>query len=198
MWKVEFRPMTPEERSELQRVRLNSVRPWRDRMESWVGRLFGAGRSPAALLKEALLRDLENGKVQVIHATAADAVRLANSDGSLAGFFVDIGTGLAMFVEPREWDSPAAASDFERLFPCTRFSLIRAPHSGVDLDFLCEGRRFESTREIEAPDPEILDAVIEDGEILAARLSSLEDDLERLLTHSHSGAASREAVGSGL
>lgn len=198
MWKVEFRPMTPEERSELRRVLGAFGRSWRERVGAWVGRLFGAERSPAALLKEALFRDLSNGKVQVIHVTAGDAVRLTNVDGSLAGFFVDIGTGLSMFVEPREWDAPAGADDFERLFPCTRFSLIRAPHSGVDLDFLCEGPRFESTRELEAPSPEILDAVVEDGEILPARLNFLEDDLERLLTHSPAGTTSKEALGAGL
>jgi len=165
---------------------------------SWVGRLFGTGRSRAPALPEALERDLKNGKVQVLHVTAAEAVRLIHPDGSLAGFFVDIGTGLVLFVEPREWDRPGMASDFERLFPCTRFSLIRAPHSGVDLDFVCEGRRYESTRELEAPSREILQAIIKDGEFLPARLESLEDDLERLLTPTSPRRTLRVAAGSSL
>jgi hypothetical protein len=176
--------MTAEERTELQRVDREFSCSWKETVESLLGRLFGSRRGSAAGLREAIRRDLKNGRVQVIHATAGDAVRLTNSDGSLAGFFVEIGTGLVMFVESREWDSPGASADFERLFPCPCFSLIRAPHSGVDLDFLCEGRRFESTRELEAPPREILDAVVQDGEVLPARLKFLEEDLERLITPS--------------
>jgi hypothetical protein len=194
MWKVEFRPMTSEERLELERVRGEIDRSWKGIARSWMGRLFGAAHRSAAALTEALRRDLNNGKVQVIHVTAGEAVRLIHSDGSLAGFFVDIGTGLVMFVEPRDWDAPGMAADFEGLFPCTSFCLIRAPHSGVDLDFLCEGRRFGSTRELEAPSRDILGTVVQDGEFLPARLASLEEDLERWLRQSSPGMTPRVAI----
>ena len=46
--------------------------------------------------------------------------------------------------------------DFESLFPCTQFSLTRAPRSGIDLDFHCGGRRFEATRTLEVPPQEML------------------------------------------
>jgi hypothetical protein len=173
MWKAEFRAMTGEERAELHRM-LESV----SGKGSWLGRLFDRGSN--GFLRDALHRDLDCGKVQVIHAEVEAAVRLANADGSLAGFFVDIGQGLVMFIESREWDSRAHVPKFESLFPCSRFSLVRAPHSGVDLEFHCEGRPFLAVREIEAPSLEILDAFIKDGEILPARLESLEDDFERL------------------
>jgi hypothetical protein len=184
MWKAEFRTMTGEERAELRRILGNHSASRKEGVGSWLGRLFDRGRESNDFLREALIRDLQCGKAQVIHATAADAIRLANPDGSLAGFFVDIGNGLVMFIESREWDTRAAGSDFESLFPCSRFTLVRAPHSGVDLEFRCEGPAFDATREIEAPSLDVLDAFIEDGEIMPGRLESLEDDFERLMLRS--------------
>jgi len=174
MWKAEFRPMTREERAELRRMAESS-----SGKGSWIRRLFGRAAEHGPQ-HGALHRDLDCGKVQVIHAAPRAAVRLAHPDGSLAGFFVDIGQGLLMFIESREWDAHAEKPGFERLFPCSRFSLVRAPHSGVDLEFRCEGLRFEAAREIDAPPLEILDAFIQDGEIMPGRLETLEQDLDRL------------------
>lgn len=181
MWKAELRSMTEAERTELLQVLRDLSPSWRERVGSFVGRMFGA-RGGSSSIRDAIRLDLQCGKVQVIHATAGEAVRLISPDGSLAGFFVDIGEGLVMFVEPREWEAPAAPTDFESLFPCTQFSLTRAPQSGVDLDFRCDGRRFDAAREIEVPPQEILDAVLEDGEILEARLESLGEEFERRST----------------
>ena len=66
------------------------------------------------------------------------------------------------------------------LFPCSRFTLVRAPHSGVDLEFRCEGPPFEVLREVETPSLDFLDDFIEDGGIMPGRLESLEEDFERL------------------
>jgi hypothetical protein len=184
MWKAEFRTMTGQERTELRRILAHL-----SRSGSWLGRLFDRGRESNDVLRDALLRDLECGKAQVIHVAAEDAIRLANPDGSLAGFFVDIGNGLVMFIESREWDTRAGVSDFESLFPCSRFTLVRAPHSGVDLEFRCEGPPFDVTREIEAPSLDFLDAYIEDGEIMPGRLESLEEDFERLAARPMRGGA---------
>ena len=178
MWKAEFRPMTREERAELRRMLEGA-----SDQGSWIRRLFGRA-SKTGPQQGALHRDLDCGKVQVIHAAAGAAVRLSHSDGSLAGFFVDIGQGLLMYIESREWDRHAGEPGFEHLFPCSRFSLVRAPHSGVDLEFCCEGLRFEPAREIEAPPLEILDAFIQDGEIMPGRLETLEEDLDRLTLRS--------------
>jgi hypothetical protein len=180
MWKAELRAMTEPERTELLQVLRELSPSWKERVGSFVGRMFGAGDGPSHSIREAIHLDLQYGKVQVIHATAGEAVRLIAPDGRLAGFFMDIGEGLVMFVEPREWEAPAAVAGFESLFPCTRFSLTRAPHSGVDLDFRCDGRRFDAAREIEVPPQEILGSVLEDGEILQARLESLGEEFRRL------------------
>lgn len=184
LWKTEFRAMTDEEQVELRRVLESLPGSLKGSVGSWLDRLFDRARDPNEVLRDALLRDLQCGRVQVIHAAIAEAVRLANPDGTLAGFFVDIGNGLVMFIESREWDSQAGQLDFENLFPCPRFSLVRAPHSGVDLEFCCEGRRFEPAREIEAPSLEYVDAFIQDGEIMPGRLESLGRDLERLILRS--------------
>jgi len=180
MWKAEFRTMTGEERAELQQILASLSRSSKRGDGSWLGRWFDRGREANDLLSEALRRDLECGKAQVIHAAAEDAIRVANPDGTLAGFFVDIGNGLVMFIESREWDAPPGVSDFEALFPCSRFTLVRAPHSKVDLEFRCEGPPFDVTREVEAPSLEFLDAIIEDGEIIPGRLDSLKSDFDRL------------------
>ena len=156
MWKAELRSMTEAERAELLQVLAELSPSWRERVGSFVGRMWGARSASFGSLREAIRLDLQHGKVQVIHATAGEAVRLIAPDGELAGFVVDIGDGIVMFVESREWDAAAPAGGFESLFPCTRFSLTRAPRSGVDLDFQCEGPRFDATREIEAPPQEIL------------------------------------------
>ena len=174
MWKAEFRAMSREERAELRRT-LEGLGA-----RSWLGRLFERGNGSNGQLRDAVRRDLECGKVQVIHAAAEAAVRLANADGSLAGFFADIGNGLVMFIESRVWDGRGPESDFESLFPCSRFSLVRAPHSGVDLEFTCEGARFEAVREVQVPSLDVLDAFIKDGEFLSGRLESLEEDFRRL------------------
>jgi hypothetical protein len=97
-----------------------------------------------------------------------------------------------MFIESREWDTRTGASEFESLFPCSRFTLVRAPHSGVDLEFRCDGAPFDATREIEAPSLDFLDDFIKDGEIMPGRLESLEDDFERLILRGplvHAGGA---------
>ncbi len=184
MWKAEFRTMTGEERAELCRMQGNLTRSSKPGVSSWLGRWFDRGRESNDVLRQALLRDLQCGKVQVIHATAAGAVRLANPDGRLAGFFVDIGSGLVMFIESREWDTRTGVPDFETLFPCSSFTLVRAPHSKVDLEFRCDGRPFGVSREVEVPSLEVLDAIIEDGDIMSGRLESLEDDFERLILRS--------------
>src|SRR4029453_4214590 len=112
MWKGEVRAMTGQERDELQQLLENLPRSWKGGVGSLLGRLFDRNRESNGVLRDALLRDLECGKAQVIHATTQEAIRLAHPDGSLAGFFVDIGDGLVMFIESREWDTRTGLSDF--------------------------------------------------------------------------------------
>jgi len=181
MWKAEYRTMTEEERAELRRILRNLSGSRTTGLGSWLVRMFDPDRNSDEHLREALRRDLESGKTQVIHATVESGIRLSNPDGSLAGFFVDIGNGLVMFIESREWEPRTGESTFERLFPCSRFTLVRAPHSGVDLEFRCEGPPFEVLREVETPSLDALDDFIGDGEIMPGRLESLEKDFERLV-----------------
>jgi hypothetical protein len=124
-------------------------------------------------LQDALERDLRTGKVQVYQVAPRDVLRVTRPGGSVAGYFAGMGGGHVMFIEPREWEHPGE-DDFERLFPCTRFSLTRAPRSKVDLGFTCDGERFAPLRDIPVASDEALENWVEDGDVLWASLDVLE------------------------
>src|SRR4029077_10255710 len=64
-------------------------------------------------------------------------VRVKGPGGSVVGYFAGMGDGQVMFIEPREWEhgSDGAEPGFDRLFPCSRFSLARAAPRKVTLGF---------------------------------------------------------------
>jgi hypothetical protein len=130
-------------------------------------------------LREALRQDLRNGKVQVFHVVPREVLRIRTTDTSVAGYLVDVGCGQVMFIEPREWEYPEGdpESAFERLFPCTRFSLARAPRSKADLGFTCDGESFPPRRDIEVTLKDLGDFPMEDGELLWGSLKTLERPL---------------------
>lgn len=205
MWTVEYRAITPEERAELRGLLGKCPGPAREAagflvgalallalsqalpstlgltcLSMLAGGLLGAWsqrRRADRAMRDALRRDLRHGKVQVFHVSPRQAVRLNGPGDIPAGYFVEIGDGQVMFVEPRDWEE-AAGPDFERLFPCCRFSLVRAPLSNVDLDFLCEGDYFPPAREIDLASPDSLRRWVTDGEILPGPLETLEEELE--------------------
>ncbi|HLY74570.1 MAG TPA: hypothetical protein VKU80_10680 [Planctomycetota bacterium] len=124
-------------------------------------------------LRDALDRDLRTGKVEVYQVAPRDVVRVTCPGGSVAGYFAGMGGGTMMFIEPREWENPGE-DDFERLFPCTWFSLARAPRSKVDLGFTCNGEHFPPLRDIPVASEEALQDWVEDGDVLWASLDVLE------------------------
>ncbi|HZF00224.1 MAG TPA: hypothetical protein VE981_24655 [Planctomycetota bacterium] len=128
-------------------------------------------------LRQALGRDLRNGKVQVFQVAPRDVVRLTGPGGSVAGYFAGIGDGHVMFIEPREWEYSGGGvgePGFERLFPCSRFSLARAPRSKVDLGFTCHGERIAPVRDIPVASETLLNGWFEDGDVFWADLNMLE------------------------
>jgi hypothetical protein len=133
------------------------------------------GRRGSAL-RDALRNDLRNGKVQVFNVVPREVVRLTGPGGSTAGYFAGIGGGHVMFIEPREWEHPreGAQPDFEQVFPCSRFSLARAPRSKVDLGFICGGEPLSPLRDIPVASGGILEDWVEDGDVLWASLETLE------------------------
>jgi len=210
MWSVEYRELKPEEREELRKLlgkcsgskrgalgfllgalaglalfRLVPANMGMMLVVTLAGGFLGAWSLRARVdiaLHKALRRDLRHGKVQVFHVASRHAVRLNGPGDVLAGYFVEIGDGQVMFVEPREWDDAGedAGPEFERLFPCRRFSLVRAPLSNVDLDFVCEGAYVDPVREIDLPSSNLPQGWVKDGETFPAPLDTLERELERL------------------
>jgi len=128
-----------------------------------------------SFLRAALRRDLETGKVQVYRVAPREVVRLTGPDGKVAGYFAGIGGGHIMFIEPREWED--SDDDFEQMFPCSLFSLTRAPRSKVDLDFTCQGERIPALRDIPLASGDALGDWIEDGDVIWASLDTLEHRL---------------------
>ncbi|HLY08945.1 MAG TPA: hypothetical protein VKW04_06485 [Planctomycetota bacterium] len=128
---------------------------------------------------DALRRDLRNGKVQVFQVIPREVVRLTGPGGAVAGYFAGIGGGQVMFIEPREWEHPDEGSgrDFERLFPCRRFSFARAPRSKVDLGFTCDGDPIPPVFDIPLASEALLTDWVEDGDVLWANLEMLESRL---------------------
>ncbi|HVR85822.1 MAG TPA: hypothetical protein VMU54_16000 [Planctomycetota bacterium] len=133
-------------------------------------------------LRDALRSDLRNGKVQVFEVVSREVVRLTAPGGSVAGYFAGIGGGHVMFIEPREWEHSrgGADRDFERLFPCTRFSLARAPRSKIDLGFTCDGEAILPLRDIPVASEKTLEDWVEDGDVLWTSLDLVERRLRKL------------------
>jgi|SRR5579872_4580946 len=204
MWTVQYRDMTPEERAELQTLIGACRAPGWQPLGAIVGVLVALAAAliltsnPGLLLltvllggilgnawawgmrsrrnvslRDALQRDLRTGKVQVYQVAPREVVRLTRPNGAVAGYFAGIGGGQVMFIEPRETEHFGEDS-FERLFPCTRFSLTRAPRSKIDLDFTCDGERIPPLRDIPVASEDALEDWVEDGDVLWASLDLLE------------------------
>jgi|SRR5579862_4863883 len=201
MWKVGYREMSPEEREELRELLEDCARP----CLRWLGALLGAltlttvaltetshaGLLAAAALlgglvgglavrrsdglaelREALGRDLERGKVQIIEVASREVIRVTTPDGAVAGYFAGLGDGHHLFIEPREW-----GPGLDRLFPCSRFSLIRAPRSEVDLAFVCGGDRIPPLRDLSVSSETLLADRVEDGDVVWAGADPIENHL---------------------
>jgi hypothetical protein len=204
MWTVQYRKMTPEEREELQSLMGGSRAPGWQPLGAVVGALVALAasliltsnpghllltvlcggllgnawswvlvRRGSSSLRDALERDLKTGKVQVYQVAPSEVVRLTRPGGAVAGYFAGIGGGHVMFIEPREWEH-SGEDDFERLFPCSRFSLTRAPLSKIDLGFTCDGDRISPLRDIPVASAEALENWVEDGDLVWASLDVLE------------------------
>jgi len=207
MWTVQFRDMTPEEREELQSLMGACSTPRWQAVGAGVGASIAFAASlvltsnpgqvlltvlcggllgnawawilvsrRTSFLRDALQRDLKSGKVQVYQVAPREVVRLTGPGGVVAGYFAGLGGGHVMFIEPREWEY-SDDDDFEQLFPCSRFSLTRAPRSKVDLDFTCDGEHIPPLKDIPVASEDALEDWVEDGDVVWASLDTLEHRL---------------------
>jgi len=83
--------------------------------------------------------DLEQGIMEVLTVEATKAVKVEEFEDEGIGFYLDIGEGKVLFLQGQYlYDD-----ETEHQFPCTRFTLMRAPYTGTIFDLKCEGTYFE-------------------------------------------------------
>lgn len=133
-------------------------------------------------------RDLRENRVEVLHGTVEDAMRLTDF---LCGpaYFLDLGNGQIIFLDghhleklngkgkhPTRTDQIEKDEDPEE-FPINRnLDVVRAIHSGKVIDVICRGETFFSSKFL---DPYELDiALPKDGEVFAGRIATLQEDLK--------------------
>jgi hypothetical protein len=128
---------------------------------------------------------LEQGQVEVLRCTVAEAVEVEEVEDEGPAFFLDVEDGQLLFLQGQYLydlaaEEPAGEEAAGRppRFPNRQIEVARLPGSGEVLDLRCTGEPLRASRR-RAPltDDEY---VPEDGELIPARLQTLEEDLRRL------------------
>jgi hypothetical protein len=139
-------------------------------------------RWEAQSLYEARERDrrvLESGRAEVLLCAVADAIQVEEVEDEGPGFFLDVEEGQLLFLQGQYlYDSLAEGEGGIDRFPNRTVEVVRLQGSGVVLALTAAGEPFAPSR-VRGPltQHEYFPA---DGELIPARLATLDEDLRRL------------------
>jgi hypothetical protein len=133
-----------------------------------------AATSSSVTRGQALELDLTENQVEVLHCTVLDAVEVEGLEDFGPGYFLDLGDSTLLHVQGQY----LLELEDEGRFPNRQLRIVRTPHARISFAFECLGETFEPSRRVDVFTGQ--EYVPDDGEILRARLDTLQADLRRL------------------
>jgi hypothetical protein len=136
-------------------------------------------------LPSAYQEDLEEGKVEVLHVRATDVAEIEEVEDLGLNFFLDVGDSQLLFLTGQylyELAHHIGEDEVKRpgTFPNRQLEIVRAPRSRRLLGVACHGEPLRPSSAYRIPKGETRFFDLEDGQVLAGTLSTLQDDLKKL------------------
>jgi hypothetical protein len=147
------------------------------------------GRAFFEQKRAAYRRDLTTPEVEVLHCTATDAVKVEEVEDEGPGFFLQVEDSQLLYLQGQY----LYELEEKRLFPSSIFEITRARYSGLVLGISCLGDPISPRTRGPFTDDEYIPAA---GELLTARLNSLDADLRRLKANIRKKKRNKESLAS--
>jgi hypothetical protein len=128
-------------------------------------------------LEHQVMQDLAGGEVEVLSATATQAIAVEGTVEHDPGIFLDVEPDTLLFLQGSYLKDVMGGA--RPPFPSTAFELVRLPHSHITLRVEPAGEPFRFAR-MRRPLDAALEYQPDDAELLPASLDTLEADLASL------------------
>jgi hypothetical protein len=139
----------------------------------WALVKVGHGRMGRALAQQRkhFAEDLAAGKAACTTYDVVDALKVEELEDEGASFYLALADGRVLFLSGQYLDDAVE----ERKFPCARFTLVRAPKSGLFLDLEAIGAPLPASGTLPAITPEDhrAERAPYDGDVLALDFETL-------------------------